>query len=204
METIKNLKSEIRKLERLVRTQSGEITRLSSLTDYDFLTGIYNRQGFIREAEKFFKEFKKTEQNERRAISFKNFSILFVDLDNLKVINDAYWHEAGDEAIKKAAEVFKGSLRDFDVVARWGGDEFILGLVGADGREALHVAQKLKSQLNAVKVRGFALGASFGVISAIHDGLKTKVLNLYELIEKADTAMYEAKKNKGKGFIVAH
>lgn len=203
-ETIKKLKNEIRRLRHLINTQGSEISRLSSLADYDFLTGIYNRQGFFREAEKFFDEFKKAKKwKERRAISFKNFSIIFIDLDNLKVINDEYGHKAGDRVIKAAAEIFQNSIRDFDVAARWGGDEFIIGLVGAGKKEAGQVAEKLKKELHSIKINSFKLSASFGIISAVRGGEK-KFLDLHRLIEKADLMMYEAKKKRGKDFIIAY
>lgn len=128
--TVKELKNEIKKLQHLVATQGKELNRSSSLVDYDFLTGLYNRHGFTKEAEKFFEELKKPAKiKERRKFFFKNFSIVFIDLDNLKIINDEYGHKAGDKALKMAATVFKKSLRDLDLAARWGGDEFIIGLL---------------------------------------------------------------------------
>src|SRR3989338_5818786 len=203
-ETLKKLKKEIKNFQHLVETQKKEISRLSSLVDYDFLTGLYNRQGFIREAEKFFDELRgEINRKERRKIAFKNFSVIFADLDNLKVINDEYGHKAGDEALKTAAQIFKNSIRHFDIIGRWGGDEFVIGLVCVGEKEALKVAKKMKGILKLTKINGFGLSASFGIITAINKQ-RENILNLYELIERADMAMYEAKKNKGKGLIIVH
>lgn len=200
--TIKELKNEIKKLHHLVATQGKELNRFSSLIDYDFLTGLYNRHGFIKEAEKFFEELKNMGKGkEKRKLSFKNFSIVFIDLDNLKIINDEYGHKTGDKALKMAAAVFKNSLRDLDLAARWGGDEFVIGLVGASEKESLKIAQKLRKKLKLLKVNSFNLSASFGIVSAVK---KDKIIGatIFDLIEKADMMMYEAKK-QGKDFIVA-
>jgi len=203
-ETLKKLKKDVKSFQHLVETQKKEISRLSSLVDYDFLTGLYNRQGFVREAEKFFDELRgEMNKKERRkiAFTFKNFSVIFADLDNLKVINDKYGHKAGDRALKAAARIFKNSIRHF--IGRWGGDEFVVGLIGVSEKEALKVTQKMKKNLKLTKVNGFGLSASFGIITAINKR-RENILNLYELIERADMAMYEAKKNKGKGLIIVH
>lgn len=199
--TISQLKAEIKQLRHLINTQSKEISQLSSLSDYDFLTGIYNRHGFMREAEKFFKEFTDSKKRkERRAIFFKNFSIIFIDLDNLKIINDEYGHDAGDKAIKSSSDIFTNTVRNFDLVSRWGGDEFVVGLLGAGEKEALRIANKIRLKLKSIKIGNFNMSASFGVISAD----KNKNADILELIEMADKAMYEAKKNKGKDFVVAY
>ncbi|MEK7548968.1 MAG: GGDEF domain-containing protein [Patescibacteria group bacterium] len=191
-------------MKETIKKLKKEISRLSSLVDYDFLTGLYNRQGFVREAEKFFDELRgEANKKERRKIAFKNFSVIFVDLDNLKVINDKYGHKAGDRALKAAARIFKNSIRHFDIIGRWGGDEFVIGLIGVGEKEALEVAQKMKKNLKLRKINGFGLSASFGIITAINKQ-RENILNLYELIERADMAMYEAKKNKGKGLIIVH
>lgn len=199
--TISQLKAEIKQLRHLINTQSKEISQLSSLSDYDFLTGIYNRHGFMREAEKFFKEFEDSKKRkERRTIFFKNFSIIFIDLDNLKIINDEYGHDAGDKAIKTSSDIFNNIVRNFDLVSRWGGDEFVIGLLGAEEKEALKIANKIRLKLKSIKIGNFNMSASFGVISAD----KNKNADILGLIEMADKAMYEAKKNKGKDFVVAY
>lgn len=203
-ENIKKLKKEIKILQRLIETQKKEINSISLMVDYDFLTGLYNRQGFIREAEKFFDELKdELKRKERRKVSFKNFSLIFADLDNLKVINDEYGHKAGDRALKAATQIFKNSVRHFDIIGRWGGDEFVIGLVGVDEKEALKVVKKTKKYMNSTKINGFRLSASFGIVAAINKS-RENILSLYELIERADMAMYEAKKSRGKGLIVVH
>jgi len=205
---IKELEREIKKLSDIINHKNKDIAKLQIVADYDFLTGLYNRRGFIVEAEKFISEAKHSdhEYKQKRRLNINNFSIIFIDLDNLKTINDVYGHKIGDKFIKVAADVFKNSLREFDIVSRWGGDEFIIGLVDANEDEALKVANKIKAKLSKAKIskvkKDHKFTASFGVISAKSKKRKNVIFNLYELIEKADMAMYDAKKNKGKNFII--
>jgi diguanylate cyclase (GGDEF)-like protein len=203
-----------------VKIQAAEIRELSALSERDILTELYNRRGFIREAEKFLKEVKVLNKiREKRKISFKDFSVIFIDLDNFKIINNEYGHKFGDKALKAIARIFRDSVRDLDIVARWGGDEFVIGLAGADEKSAYNIAEKLKNRVKTIKIKNIQLSASFGIISYRHKNrvphyspgyskkhqTKEKILNqLYQLIEKADMTMYEAKKRKGKGSVVVY
>ncbi|MBI5401730.1 GGDEF domain-containing protein [Candidatus Wolfebacteria bacterium] len=207
-ETAKQLKKEIRRLIGLIEKKNKEIIRLQMAADHDFLTGLYNRQGFVREAWKFLNEAGHTvhTKKEKRRFRIKDFSLIFIDIDDLKKVNDVYGHKSGDKLLKSAAEIFSNSIREFDVVARWGGDEFVIGLLDASENEAYKIATKIKNRLNKLRIpevkekRKFT--ASFGVISAVSKRRKEEIFNLYELIEKADIAMYQAKKNMGKNFIM--
>ena len=220
MGNILTLKKKIKELEKLVRLREAKIKELSSFSERDILTELYNRQGFIKEAEKFLREVKTLGKiKEKRRISFKDFSVIFIDLDNLKLINDKYGHKTGDRALQTMAKIFRDSVRDLDIVARWGGDEFVIGLAGANEKSAFQIAEKVKEKLKKIKINGWQLSASFGIVSYHHKNksprfstgysqknkTKEKILNqLYELIEKADMTMYEAKKKKGKGSVVVY
>ena len=214
------LKKKLKELEKLVKLQETEIKELSALAERDILTELYNRRGFIREAEKFLKEVRTLGKiAEKRKISFKDFSVIFIDLDNFKIINNEYGHKFGDKALKTAAKIFRDSVRDLDIVARWGGDEFVIGLAGANEKTAYNIADKLKDKIKSVKIKNMELSASFGIVSYHHKNkvprysmghskkhkAKERILNqLYQLIEKADMTMYEAKKKKGKGSVVIY
>ncbi|MCR4275588.1 MAG: GGDEF domain-containing protein [Candidatus Wolfebacteria bacterium] len=203
------LKSEILRLKKMSENQEKEIEKLKSLADYDFLTGLYNRQGFLREAERFVDLLKDSEKffkggRERRKFAIRNFSIIFIDLDNLKKLNDRYGHKAGDKYIKISADIFKKTLRDIDIVGRWGGDEFVVGLIDTDINEAEAVAKKIKTALSRAKLKGMPgikPSASFGVIAAKNQEGKI-IADMIKLLEKSDKAMYLAKKKEGKGAIV--
>jgi len=203
------LKKEILRLKNIITEQEKEIEKLRYLVDYDFLTGLYNRQGFLREAERFVDLLKDSEKffkerKERRKFAIRNFSIIFIDLDNLKKVNDRYGHKAGDKYIKISADIFKKTLRDIDIIGRWGGDEFVVGLINTDIYEAKKVAKKIKIALSQVKLKGalrVKLSASFGVVAVKNQEGKING-DVFKLLEKSDRAMYEAKKKPRKGTIV--
>lgn len=204
----KELEKEVKNLNFIIEKKDKEIAKLQALADYDFLTGLYNRRGFIIEAKKFIQEAEHAanKRKKKRKFAAHNFSIIFIDLDDLKKVNDIYGHKTGDKFIKIAAGIFKDSLREVDVISRWGGDEFVIGLVDASEDAAFKIANKIKSKLFKAKIskikKDHKFTASFGVISARSKKRKRDIFNLHELIEKADMAMYDAKKNKGKNFII--
>ncbi len=203
------LKKEILRLKNIAAEQEKEIEKLKSLADYDFLTRLYNRQGFLREAERFVDLLKDSEKffkvgRERRKFAIRNFSIIFIDLDNLKKINDKYGHKAGDKYIKICADIFKKTLRDIDIIGRWGGDEFVVGLIDTGINEAEKVAKKIKNALSRAKIKGMPgikPSASFGIIAVKNQEGKI-IADMIKLLEKSDKAMYQAKKKSGKGAIV--
>lgn len=194
-------------LKKRIEALQKENDLLKRLAERDFLTGVYNRHGFIKQAEKFLESIRRggVEIEEGRRFVFSDFSLIFVDLDGLKKLNDKYGHRAGDGFIKSAARFFLKNSRDLDIVGRWGGDEFVIGLVNADWNNSLKIAEKLKKKFSAIKISGapaaFRPSASFGVVSVKRKGGKI-CSDLRRLIEKADAAMYRAKKKKGKGLVI--
>lgn len=172
----------------------AELERLRKLVFFDELTGILNRRGFNEMAGKQFEVIAFRASNSERRTKIKiPFSVIFVDLDNLKPINDILGHEAGSEAIIKTAKIIKNGLRANDVYCRWGGDEYLVALLGIDAKRALIVAEKLRNSVAKETIKRknnvFNLSASFGVAS--YNGEN----DLAELINHADQAMYQAKKD---------
>lgn len=147
----------------------------------------------------FFREasFTKNTPKAKRRLKIDGFSVLFFDLDNFKSINDTYGHDVGDKALEAVAGIMRENVRNLDVVGRWGGEEFVVALIGADENEAYKKAEELR---NLISEAGFddhtelKLSASVGVASLNESDAKT----LADLIEYADKAMYEAKTNRGK------
>lgn len=204
--TVKQLQAELAKYKQLSLIQEKELEAARLLTDHDALTGLYNRRGFVQEANRFLNEVRYNGgSDEKRRFRIKNFSIIFVDLDNLKKTNDVYGHKAGDQFIRLAAGVLKMYLREIDIVARWGGDEFVIGLINIDEEEAAGIAEKLRKRVEQIHIPDVAIkfSASFGIISA-KDKRHRLISNLYELIEEADLAMYEAKQVKKHNFIARY
>jgi diguanylate cyclase (GGDEF)-like protein len=154
---------------------------LSKQARHDSLTGLLNRAGF-------------SEILDRKLVSRQRSdgsALLFIDLDGFKVINDSWGHSAGDELLVLAADRICRSVREGDVVARMGGDEFVVicGDVEA-ARGATDVASRIARDLAApfrVGDRDFVVSASIGI--AVADSGSTST----ELLRQADVAMYEAK-----------
>ena len=120
------------------------------------------------------------------------FAVLFCDLDHFKEVNDSLGHQVGDELLRTLAERMCAALRAQDTVSRWGGDEFLLLLPGADGNAARHLAQKIQQRISEpLELPGMSAyrpQCSFGVAVFPDDGATADML-----IRSADTAMYAAK-----------
>ena len=120
-------------------------------------------------------------------------SVVFMDLDGFKLVNDAYGHRAGSATLTEVALVITRSVRDSDFVARYGGDEFVLMLPETSAKRALQMAERVRLRIAAHRFKGgvgadIYLTASFGVASFPEHATSAE-----KLIELADAAMYEAK-----------
>ena len=163
----------------------GEIERLRRLSITDDLTGLLNRRYFFN---RLSQEISKSKRNNRP------FSLLILDVDHFKEINDTYGHLEGDEVLRVISKVLLQSVREMDIVTRYAGDEFIAILPEAEQDDALPVAHRIleetqKLVFNGSKTTGnFTVGVSVGISTFPVDG-KTAT----ELIETADKGLYSAK-----------
>lgn len=148
----------------------------------DPLTGLNNRRYFEEEAQK--EVLRAQRQNQK-------FTLIGLDLDHLKHINDNYGHSCGDVAIKTVADVLKTNARSIDIAARMGGEEFNLLLPGVDHVGGLIAAERIRKTIEEVPIEIIGhITASIGVATfGEHSD------NLYELMELTDQAMYSSKKN---------
>jgi diguanylate cyclase (GGDEF)-like protein len=156
---------------------------LQSESLLDDLTRLYNRRGFLVLAGNYFKRAKHTRQP---------YALVFIDLDGMKQINDTLGHSEGDRALVEAAELLSSCVRQSDIVARIGGDEFVL-LLEATTENAIR--QRLSQQLdvyNARAGRRYRLSFSVGVATGGGD----KCFTLEELLAEADGLMYRQKAQK--------
>jgi diguanylate cyclase (GGDEF)-like protein len=177
-----------------------ELRRLQGMVFQDELTGMLNRRGFVDRVDQIFQFIRQHHDQERRHGVRIPFSVIFIDLDNFKQINDEYGHGMGDAALKHAAQVFARTVRQGDVIARFGGEEFVVALHAVTIDDAEHVAEKIRHalELSPCVHEGVSLPltASFGV-AEYRVGDDT----LEQLIKRADEAMYEAKR-AGKNRVV--
>jgi diguanylate cyclase (GGDEF)-like protein len=130
------------------------------------------------------------EEIARAAASGRPLSVVVVDLDHFKTVNDAYGHAAGDKVLVAAAEKLRSAVREDDVVARLGGEEFALILPGVDGEDAAELAERARAAVAEVEVGGRALSCSAGVASYPDDEREAG-----RLLELADGALYWAKRS---------
>ncbi len=146
----------------------------------DDLTGLYNRRYLYKKANE---EIKKA----RRADS--SLSLVIIDLDHFKDINDSYGHSRGDSVLIEFARFLKNSLRQNDLVFRFGGDEFICILPNADYQQAERICQRLIEKCRANEIAGIGLTLSIGIASFPTQGQRWQ-----ELFDIADRNLYTAKR----------
>lgn len=149
---------------------------LRRLSISDMLTGLYNRYFFETEVARI--------QNSR----LYPITVIMIDLNNLKQINDTHGHPAGDEVIIRTAQVLKLSFRAGDIIARYGGDEFLILLPETDEEAAVQAVNRLRQ--NANRIPDQAINLSIGCATGGKD------VAITELIRLADDHMYQDKASR--------
>lgn len=171
-------------LRDLAAMVEDEIAALA-LAITDQLTGLSNRRGFDTLAPRIYAVAERFQAS---------LSAIYVDLDNLKPLNDFCGHDAGDRALVETAHLLQTELRDSDVVARIGGDEFVALLTDADEKQAAGAIERLEAALqlrNEQTSEAFELQFSIGAASGVPGA---PGVSLDGLVEKADAAMITAKR----------
>lgn len=153
----------------------------------DPLTKAYNRRHLQMAVE---------EEIARCQRSGEGFSLLLIDLDHFKAINDKHGHDAGDQVLRTLVEVLSEGIRRSDTLARWGGEEFAVLLAGARRADASRVAELLRS-----RVERWAFGFSFPVTMSIGVAEYQKDESVADLVRRADEVLYKAK-NSGRNRVV--
>lgn len=222
LEETKNLEEKIERLEREnkeLRTKLAEreaaleksdleVVELKSLVRVDPVTRALTRRALEKELQVRIKKIDGSRERGRRSSESHHFSILFVDIDHFKQINDTLGHDIGDATLKEFIELLKANLRDSDLIGKYGGEEFIVILEGASEEDAAKKAEALRQtvqdQLKTLilghcpdekdKVEALRGGTmSVGVASYSTDSPTD--LSMEELMKRADQAMYHSKNN---------
>jgi len=156
---------------------------MQQLATVDPLTNAFNRRYFMDHAEMEFK---------RSLRYLRPFSIVMIDLDHFKKINDTYGHAAGDEVLKSVTQLFIEALRNSDILGRIGGEEFAIILPETNEIKAMEVAERIRAGVNDLTINyndiKIHVSVSMGVSS-----IKNNSESLDELLKKADKALYSAK-----------
>ncbi len=162
------------------------LSRMEEMAATDALTGVANRRHFFQLAER---ELYRTQR------SRSPVALMVIDIDNFKEINDTYGHAAGDTALCHLVAVCQLSLRRTDVIARFGGDEFVILLPECDPPTALQTAERLLHSVNATPVPekegAFQIQVTIGIATSNGDSFPVESIDT--LLRLADEALYEGK-----------
>jgi len=175
---------------------SESLEREEALATRDSLTGLPNRRALYDRARA---ELNRAEREKR------SVGVIMLDIDHFKPINDRFGHAAGDEALRRVAEVLQKSKRDYDYTGRWGGDEFLTILPGTSMLQAGLVAERIRASIDMVRLEvGGAdtveLRSSLGVACA---SPATSPIAIDDLLNQADGALYRAKAD-GRNRVCLH
>ena len=158
---------------------------LNVLAITDSLTGLYNRRYFFELAEK---EFNRTLRHNH------SLSILMFDIDHFKTINDTYGHLIGDQVLEQIAKSCRETLRDFDIIGRYGGEEFVVMMPQTDGDSAWLVAERLRQRLMKMRFNTSKGNINLTVSVGVAEILDSDSV-IEHLLDRADQALYIAKQN---------
>jgi diguanylate cyclase (GGDEF)-like protein len=178
------------RLEKALHEQSEQLLFLSK---HDPLTNLPNRRMLAEQARQYIALMNRNNSS---------LSLLYLDLDGFKAINDKYGHDLGDIVLKKLAKRFTNFLRESDVVARLGGDEFLFLLPDTDIHKAENVIERLKKLIEEpfdIEGKQYNISGSIGVSTFPEDGK-----SFSELLSCADRRMYGEKEKKFKSRFFYH
>ena len=161
---------------------ASALERIQSLATHDELTGLLNRRAVLERLQVELRE---------RDRAPPRLAVALIDLDHFKRVNDEHGHAAGDAVLRRFAEVARDEVRSGDLLARWGGEEFLLMMPGADAAQGLRGLARIRERLRATPMDGIAGGRvvtfSAGVAECVG------VADIEPAIERADALMYRAK-----------
>ena len=177
------------------RTRIGERIinlerRILELANTDALTGVMNRRAFMERMEQ------ETVRSRRDKIPL---SFILADIDHFKKVNDTYGHQVGDLVLQRFSATVSASMRPYDLIGRYGGEEFVICLPGADGLQAASAAERIRKKVEAMEIivpdgsRSVRITASFGATAYSVESRES----MDSIIKKADDALYRAK-NEGR------
>jgi diguanylate cyclase len=172
--------------QKVINELKSKLEKVEAEANLDPLTDLFNRRSLERALEEFFTLCKQSKMS---------FSLVLIDLDDFKYVNDNYGHHVGDLVLAKVAKVLRANMRAKDIVGRWGGDEFVAVMPNTDLENAKKVLERIKSQLGKMEIlaegRRFKLSISAGVVQCGEN-----FQSWLDMVKEADRLMYEEKRRK--------
>jgi diguanylate cyclase (GGDEF)-like protein len=180
---MKEYQNELNEINVMLQNKNKKYEKLAST---DALTGLYNRYKFT---ELFLSSYTAMTQRDN------DLSLVLLDLDDFKKVNDTFGHNAGDRTLVQVAHTLLRTLRNIDIVCRWGGEEFIILLPSVNLQNALDITQKIRLSIEELNIDGVGhITASIGVTQIVEGE------DMQDAIGRADKALYLAK-DSGKNCV---
>ena len=178
VELVKKYQIELTKINTTLEQKSKNLEKIAGT---DYLTGLYNRMKFM---ELYVSQYKLSREKGDK------LSLLMVDIDHFKKINDTYGHNIGDKVLKQVSNILLQTLRHTDILSRWGGEEFLALLPTVDSKQAVKIAEQIRSNIKNFKLKNFPnVTVSIGVAEIKENEEFERLLN------RVDKALYNAKNN---------
>jgi diguanylate cyclase (GGDEF)-like protein len=160
----------------------------------DVLTALFNRRYF---------ETRLEQEIQRQRRQFAEFSLLMVDLDDFKRLNDSQGHLVGDRVLREVADILRRAVRIFDVCARYGGEEFVILMPGANAATAFRIAERIRRQVEQHFVAGTRAGGQVASTVSVGVASAQPATTRETLIAQADSALFQAKA-RGKNVVCVY
>jgi len=170
--------------QKVISELKSKLEKVEAEANLDPLTSLFNRRSLERALEEFFTLCKQSKMS---------FSLVLIDLDDFKYVNDNYGHHVGDLVLAKVAKVLRTNMGAKDIVGRWGGDEFVVIMPNTDLENAKKVLERIKFQIEKMEIlaegKRFKVSISASVVQCVEN-----FQSWLDMIKEADRIMYEDKK----------
>lgn len=190
------LKGRLRAGERVLELQDALLAareEMHYLATHDFLTGLWNRLAILEQLHRALA---------RAGREGSSFALALADVDDFKSINDTYGHGVGDEVLREIARRMTACVRPYDVVGRYGGEEFLILFEGCSPADAVGLAERLRSSVADEGIQVGKATVRTSVSLGVATPVRGRIIDADTLIRSADMALYEAKK-VGRNRVVA-
>ena len=175
-------------MSRLIRKVEEARQTIEKLAITDQLTDVFNRRHIMSRIEEEFEKFKRLK---------KNVSCIMADIDNFKAINDSYGHLVGDQVLKEISHRIRNTVRAYDILGRYGGEEFLIIMPDTSLEDARGLAERIRTRVKEETVYNATVTLSLGVV-CVQEGDRS----VDDIIRRADQNLYRAKKG-GKDQVVS-